>query len=148
MTYKEEHRDLFSVPKDYALCHCISSDFALGAGIAAEFAKRGVKNELIKTHGNKALWFGEGYALTTNATDFKREINLITKEHYWDKPTNETLRGALIATKTLIILNPDITRIAMPKIGCGLDKLRWEDVLAIIKEIFEDTDIEILVCIK
>ena len=34
----------------------------------------------------------------------------------------------------------------MPIIGCGLDKLQWDKVSKIIKEIFEDTDIEILVC--
>lgn len=27
MTYKEEIRDLFSVPNDYYLAHCISADF-------------------------------------------------------------------------------------------------------------------------
>lgn len=148
MIYKEEHRDLFSVSKDYMLCHCISSDFALGAGIAKEFAKRGVKSELIKVHGNKALWCGAGYALTTNATDYKGEINLITKEYYWDKPTNKSLMESLIAVKTLISFRSDVTHIAMPRIGCGLDGLKWKDVSAIIKEVFKDTDVEILVCIK
>lgn len=32
-----EKRDLFTVSKDYTLCHCISADFALGAGIAKKF---------------------------------------------------------------------------------------------------------------
>jgi hypothetical protein len=40
MIYKEEIRDLFSVSEDYYLAHCISADFALGAGIAVEFVKR------------------------------------------------------------------------------------------------------------
>ena len=39
-----------------------------------------------------------------------------------------------------------ITKLAMPCIGCGLDKLKWEKVREIIKEIFEDMDIEILIC--
>lgn len=34
MTIKEEKRDLFTMPSDYALAHCISADFKLGAGIA------------------------------------------------------------------------------------------------------------------
>lgn len=38
--------------------------------------------------------------------------------------------------------------IAKPKIGCGLDKLEWSKVKAIIEEVFADTDIEILVCVK
>ena len=40
----------------------------------------------------------------------------------------------------------NITKIAMPKIGCGLDKLKWEDVSSAIKEIFADSQIEIVVC--
>ena len=43
MTIREEYRDLFTVPTDYVLVHCISADFTMGAGIAREFAKRGVK---------------------------------------------------------------------------------------------------------
>ena len=46
-----EKRDLFTVPKDYFLCHCISADFALGAGIAKKFAEIGVKDALIKKYG-------------------------------------------------------------------------------------------------
>lgn len=38
-----------------------------------------------------------------------------------------------------------IKRIFMPRIGCGLDGLKWEKVKAIIEEIFADADIEILV---
>lgn len=39
-----------------------------------------------------------------------------------------------------------ITKIAMPVIGCGLDKLSWDKVSEAIKEVFSDSDIEILVC--
>ena len=40
----------------------------------------------------------------------------------------------------------DCKKIAMPVIGCGLDRLEWCKVSEIIKEVFEDTDVEILVC--
>ncbi len=36
--------------------------------------------------------------------------------------------------------------LAMPKIGCGLDKLQWSKVREIICDVFKDVDIEILVC--
>lgn len=45
MTIKEEKRDLFTMPSDYALTHCISADFALGAGIAKEFNKRFMESQ-------------------------------------------------------------------------------------------------------
>lgn len=42
MIIKEVKKDLFTVSDDYALVHCISADFALGAGIAKEFRNGGV----------------------------------------------------------------------------------------------------------
>jgi hypothetical protein len=36
----------------------------------------------------------------------------------------------------------------MPLIGCGLDKLEWERVKSLLIAIFDDLDIEILVCKK
>ena len=76
MIFKIEHRDLFSVPKDYSLVHCISADFALGAGIAKEFTKRGVKKELLRRYGiyaDSSVWVGK--ALDTHATDWNWEYN-------------------------------------------------------------------------
>jgi len=45
-----------------------------------------------------------------------------------------------------LIINNNIKFIAMPKIGCGLDRLQWGMVREIITEVFNDLDIEILVC--
>jgi O-acetyl-ADP-ribose deacetylase (regulator of RNase III) len=39
-----------------------------------------------------------------------------------------------------------ITHLAMPRIGCGLDRLKWEKVSVIIQDTFADMDIEIVVC--
>lgn len=46
------------------------------------------------------------------------------------------------------IVKYDIKKVAMPVIGCRLDKLKLGKVKEIIKKVFEDTGIEILVCIK
>lgn len=43
-------------------------------------------------------------------------------------------------------MDKNIYRIAMPKIGCGLDRLSWDKVEPMIKEIFKDLDIEIIIC--
>lgn len=139
-----EKRDLFTVPKDYILCHCISADFALGAGIAKEFTNRGVRDYL-NSRFAKNRWEGKGYCLLSFATGWQGEFNLITKGHYFDKPTLTTLKESLQVMKSQMCLDID-NHIAMPKIGCGLDRLKWNDVEQIIKEVFADTDVEILVC--
>jgi len=35
----------------------------------------------------------------------------------------------------------------MPKIGCGLDKLEWGKVSTMLTEIFEESDVNITVCV-
>lgn len=71
----------------------------------------------------------------------------MTKNKYWHKPTLESLTSTLYDMKKLCEKN-GVSKLAMPKIGCGLDKLDWKDIKQQIMCCFQDTDIEILVCIK
>ena len=148
MRYIEEKRDLFSVSSDHVLVHCISSDFAMGAGIATKFANMGVKNILLSNYSSK--WENEGYCIPIGLKD-QIVCNLVTKEKYWHKPTYKSLTESLQSLKTWIVQENNSTlvtnlKIAMPLIGCGLDRLEWNKVSDIIKDVFNDTDIEILVC--
>lgn len=130
----------------YYLAHCISADFALGAGIAKQFDAIYNMNE--KLH--------EFYSVPHHSYSYDKNnigkallidnvFNLVTKPRYYHKPTYETLHSAL-----LDMLNQCqekmITKIAMPMIGCGLDKLDWSLVKDIIIGTFKDTDIDIVIC--
>ena len=137
-----EHRDLFTVPKGYTLCHCISADFALGAGIAKKFTELGVREDLFSKYGGWE-WQDEGACLYTTATAWNGEFNLITKNKYYHKPTIISLGQALCAMRDHLIGGD---KIAMPKIGCGLDRLKWEDVEQMLHNVFDSRDVEILVC--
>lgn len=158
MIYREETRDLFSVPDSYYLAHCISADFALGAGIATEFNKRfdmrkkpteyafsclGQSNfEQMYIHTQQAKCI---YGLQNGCVLIDRVFNLITKKRFYHKPTYESINHALNMMR-LICEDNNINKIAMPLIGCGLDNLRWSEVSKIVKDVFQDTDVEILVC--
>lgn len=145
MIYKEEVRDLFSVPEDYYLAHCISADFGMGKGIVIEFNKRfDMKRRLQNKYPDYInQWHHEKYE--GDCILENRVLNLITKERYFHKPTYDSLTTALVACG-ITCLNNNIKKIAMPVIGCGLDRLQWCKVSEIIKEVFKDTNIEILVC--
>lgn len=145
MIYKEEVRDLFTVPEEYYLAHCISADFGMGKGIVIEFNKRfDMKRKLQSKYPDYINeWHRRKWSFNCILED--RVFNLITKERYFQKPTYDSLYGALNLMK-FISTQKGITKIAMPIIGCGLDRLQWDRVSEIIKEIFDDTDIEILVC--
>ena len=149
MTIREEQRDLFTVPTDYILVHCISADLVMGAGIAKEFTRRGVKAQLQRDYQDIEV----GDCLVSDTTGWRAEFNLVTKEKYWQKPTYDSLKTALvnarINAKILALMNDDKpVKLAMPKIGCGLDHLQWVKVKEIIEEVFANTDVEILVRVK
>lgn len=152
MTLTELNKDLFSVSKEYALVHCISSDRAMGAGIAVKFAQMGVKTAIqreygpVMAYGNGATnrWHGRGYCLPVTVND-QLIINLVTKCRYWQKPTMKTLNSALLDMKE-VLEEENCRKIAMPMIGCGLDKLDPLSVKEMIKDVFSDTDIEIIIC--
>lgn len=145
MIYKEEKRDLFSVSDDYYLAHCISSDYALGAGIAVEFDKRFDMRRKLKEDAPDYWEYMTAFNLKGECVLIERVLNLITKEKYYHKPTYKSTTHALRCMKVVCEAN-NISKIAMPIIGCGLDRLQWDKVSKIIKETFKDTDIEILVC--
>ena len=139
MTITTEKKDLFTMPQGYYLAHCISADFALGAGIAKAFDNvYNIRFKLFRNfddyeyHGGDAL-------LIDNV------FNLVTKKKCYHKPTYDSLREALEMMKEQIDFL-GITKLAMQKIGCGLDRLEWTKVYDIICEVFDDMDIEIVIC--
>jgi O-acetyl-ADP-ribose deacetylase (regulator of RNase III) len=145
MNYVERNCDLFLVGEEYALAHCISADVAMGAGIAKQFDKKfPMMKGVVKTRHS-----GIGTACMYAYWDkeFTYIFNLITKNLYWHKPTLRALRDSLIDLRNQC-LKFTIKYLAMPRIGCGLDKLNWDEVKPMIEEIFTDVDIEILICYK
>ena len=142
MIFKETNGDLFKSNSNYTLMHCISHDCVMGAGIAKTFdaLMPDMKKQLKRTIRENDL--AGYYAMLYKG---KRDvINLVTKERYWHKPTYSSLKASLINAKQIILRN-NIKYIAMPVIGCGLDRLQWSKVSKMVKEIFADTDVEIVV---
>lgn len=144
MTSREENMNLFSVPQGYYLAHCISGDYTLGAGIAKQFAE--IYNMRFKLHKKFQIPDGEKFANVGRALLVDNVFNLVTKPRYFHKPNYTALYDTLVSLKEQCI-ELDINKLAIPRIGCGLDKLEWDEVLDILEDVFDDTDIDILVCV-
>ena len=65
MIYKEEIRDLFSVPEDYYLAHCISADFGMGKGIVVEFNNRFNMKQILQMKYPEWLMFHQKQSIFT-----------------------------------------------------------------------------------
>ena len=139
MTITTEKRDLFTMPQGFYLAHCISADFALGAGIAKVFdSVYNMRFKLFKKYPNYEYCCGD-------ALPVDNVFNLVTKKKCWHKPTYDSLEEALYMMKEYLDFI-GATKLAMPWIGCGLDRLDKDKVYDLICEVFEDMNIEIVIC--
>ena len=54
---------------------------------------------------------------------------MITKERYFHKPTYDSITATIYYMKNHALSN-GVKHITMPKIGCGLDRLQWNNTSA------------------
>lgn len=148
LTYEEVEKDLFTVEEKYWLAHCVSADFALGGGIALEFARRfNERNFLISRYGRKYFQQFEKFGHYCLVDENAKVFNLVTKKNVYDLPTYASLTGALKDLQEECN-KFDVEYLAMPLIGCGLDRLNWKRVSQIIQDTFAFDDINILICVR
>ena len=109
--------NLFS--RNYSMGHCVSSDFHMGAGIAAKL------NQLypqIIQEASKNLTPGSVFAY--HDKNSRRWIyNLVTKFKFFHKPFYESLRMSLQLMRNHAEHN-GVHHIRLPKLGCGLHNLQ------------------------
>lgn len=136
--FREIKGNLFSCEKDTSLAHCISADVHMGKGIATTFKKMFGGVDELRRQGGKP---GDVSMLQR---DERFIYYLVTKARYFHKPTYEILRSSLQAMKQ-DCEEHDVKKLAMPRIGCGLDRLDWNKVREMIKQTFEETNIELTI---
>ena len=133
---REISGDLFTSSE--SLCHCISSDFRLGRGIARVF--RRIYPRIMELHRLNVR--RGGYVVLYVRGKFI--YSLITKTRYYNKPSYFDLRMSLESMKSHVVRHC-VTRISLPRIGCGLDGLDWSIVKSILYEVFYDCNLVLTV---
>ena len=142
MNIKIKSGDIFKEDVKYDFVHCVASDIVTNPksgtqGIAKQFQDKYMFKDILKLDGIENITVGS--CMYTEGI-----FHLVTKPKYWLKPTNDTMLEALLSLKNLCI-ERNTKYLAMPKIGCGLDKLDWDDVYEMISQTFTDTDINIVI---
>lgn len=150
-------QDITKLSGNCVICHCISADAAMGAGVALALVRKypdlkpTVQSVLKTTHSDtlvgRVVFYADSYSHTLVA-------NMVTKQNYWDKSTTMPSRHYLKNLKEClenvrsVMDGLNEKKLVMPKIGCGLDRCDWGDVLQLIDDVFGDLDdIEITVCV-
>lgn len=90
-------------------------------------------------------WFREGVEDPTCA--WLDIWGLVTKERYWQKPTIQDMDEALKDLSRVLSWNEKPITLVMPTIGCGLDRLDWPEVSALIhKHLGDIPNLTVEVC--
>ena len=144
MIFKEEKRNLLSVDaNEYYFAQCISANYAMATEIIDNFdTGYNMKNAITEQKENVVESPDKSCLLVNN-----KVFNLIVKQSYSQKASYESLKKSLIGMKLIMLKYTGIidkSKLAMPKI-CS-NELEWDKVKEIIKEVFQDTNLEILVC--
>ena len=106
-------QDITNISSDFLICHCISADAAMGAGVALALVRRfpSMKSEVkdclkdipLTQRVSQVVFFVDDISNTIIA-------NMITKAHYWDKSSTmpqgvylDNLRQCLILVKQVML---------------------------------------------
>ena len=68
----------------------------------------------------------------------------MTKEKFCDKPNLSTQSKTLEAMKSHAGMN-GVSTIAIPKHGCGLDRMNWQEVVKPLRDVFAYADVQLVV---
>ena len=157
---REVFSDLFDAPEDYSLAHCVAEDMNMGSGIAVQFRYENKTQKYLQQYINTIFEISRhkfkrvddllnqyqskgGLAILT---DKDRYIYyLVTKTYSTGKPTYATLFSSLKCLKKHVV-EKRVQKIAMPRIGCGLDRLDWPNVKFMVEFVFRDVNVQIVVC--
>ena len=120
--------------------HCISADAQMSKGFAQFLSERvpRLRRTCRRAHLLKYQVF-----LFWDSSSKRYIYNFVTKEKYSDKPDLKTLATTLQNMQAHATMH-GISTIAIPKIGCGLDQMNWQDVVK-LRNIFACSDIRIVV---
>ncbi len=122
-----------------SLAHCVSSDFHMSAGVAREIKRIYGGQEVLRAGGWQI-----GDAARIEVEHGRYIFYLVTKLKYFHLPTLEDLTSSLVQLARWAELLR-LSELAVPRLGCGLDKLHWASVREVIMRVFKHLDITIYV---
>jgi O-acetyl-ADP-ribose deacetylase (regulator of RNase III) len=133
--WTELRGDLLLASSD-AVAHCVSADLKMGAGIALQFRRR---------YGRPPHNAPVGGVIWQEVdASFGFIFHLVTKERFWQKPTLETLWRCLQQLRAYVV-EWELASLSLPLLGCGLDRLQWEEVRQLVWTALRNTGIHVTI---
>lgn len=118
---------------DRTIAHCVSADFLMEEGLS-----KLIKNK----YGTDGINIEQLHHIGWKFIGTKYILYLVVKEKFWMKPTITDMNRTLINLRHWCTDN-NVNELAIPRIGCGIDRLYWNDVMSLIQSELENYGISV-----
>lgn len=144
MVLIENGGTILEAPKEYHLAYCIGADFKPPrSGIIHKLSEKYDMYWILKvTYPNYTTRYLKLH-MEGDCIQKGRIFNLIVRETKSYSATDESFEKAITKMKAQALLN-NISKIALTR--AGMTGIKKENVVNIITKIFENTNIEIMLC--
>ena len=121
--------DLFTCPPTSSMAHCVSQDLRMTQGIAHRFRTvfgrvEDLYSQLPRVGGVVCLTLSNSFI-----------YYVITKTYFYQKPQLNDYFAALHSLRALV-LSHNVTELAIPQLGCGLDCIPTPLFYSALRSIF------------
>ena len=130
------------IQQPISIGHCKSADARKNKSFADLLSHR--ISGLRSTCRKAKHFMGQVYPFS-DSTRERFIYKLVTKQRFCDKPKLSTLSKTIEAMKIHASTN-GVSTIALPKLGCELDQMNWQQVVKILRDIFAYADVQIVLC--
>ncbi|KRK05194.1 ADP-ribose glycohydrolase OARD1 isoform X2 [Drosophila yakuba] len=134
----ESKLDIFHAPQTHSLAHAVESSFTAERGtLAWQFALiYGDVDELRQRRVSR----GNCAVLEHNARFI---YYLVTKSSLYEASTYDDVQSALICMREHM-REHGVTKLAIPRLGCGIDRLDWLRVRSLLDLVFAEDSVDII----
>ena len=155
MKYTYKYADIIEQMPEYVTGQCISADCVMGAGVVMAFRQafpllKGACTEYSANKNGNVIGQTFRYSTLSRGTCYnfftKGNVNIHCDRGISEDDYLANLKKCLIQTKRMMLENGE-QKLALPKIGAGIDNCTWERVEDTIKSVFEDTNFKIVICL-
>ena len=127
---------------EIAIAHCVSADFHLGRGVARDIRRKygnRLRNQLRAVYPDVEI----GDCIETSHGS-RRIFHMVTKRWFHNRPTYQAMEDAILSLRGQLFVH-GISQLAIPKIGCGLDRLNWDIVAGLLDKYCTSVDIRVYI---
>ena len=126
----------FIIQQPNSIGHCISVDAKMSK-VFADFFSHKIPG--LRPTCKKAKLLMRQVFPFWDSTGRHYIYNLVTKHRFFDQPDLSALLTNLEATKSHAA-RYGVSTVAIPKIGCGLDQMNWQEVVKLLRDVFAYSD--------